>query len=236
MDRTVIITGAAGGLGINIVKQHLNMKDNIYAMDCKITDELKTLADTSEGLKIYSCDIGSTQSVAEAVRDVLAAGRKLDIIYNVAAIYRHEDKVGLENTDLDAGIQMININALGALRVCRAVWPLIQEGTLVVNISSEAGSIGASRRKQEYCYCMSKAALNMGAKILSNELWERSARVISFHPGWMRTAMGGPGALASKYSVSPEESAANIVNIVLNIDEVPRDQMFMTHTGDILPW
>ena len=82
---------------------------------------------------------------------------------------------------------------------------MIQKGSLVVNISSEAGSIGASRRRQEYCYCMSKAAMNMGAKILSNELWKRSARVISIHPGWLRTAMGGPDAFANKYSVSPDE-------------------------------
>ena len=105
-----------------------------------------------------------------------------------------------------------------------------------MNISSEAGSIGGSRRRQEYCYCMSKAAMNMGAKILSNELWKRSARVISIHPGWVRTAMGGPDSFASKYSVSPDESAANIVNIAVNIDDVPRDQMYMSHTGDILPW
>jgi len=205
--RTVIVTGAGRGLGFSITRKHVEMGDRVYAMDCDLTDELKSLAETSERLSIYYCDTGSTESVAEAARDVLAAGKRLDIIYNVAGIFRFEDKTGLEHTDLDAGLQMFNVNALGPLRVCRAVWPLIQEGTLVVNISSEAGSIGGSRRKQEYCYCMSKAALNMGSKILSNELWDRSARVISFHPGWLRTRMGGPDAFASKYSVSPDESA-----------------------------
>ncbi len=236
MGRTIIVTGAGRGLGYNIAKLHLDMKDSVYAMDYKLTDELKSLAEECETLKICRCDIGSTQSVSEAVRDVLAEGRQLDIIYNVAGIYRFEDKVGLGKTDLDAGMQMINVNALGALRICKAVWPLIQKGSLVVNISSEAGSIAGSRRKQEYCYCMSKAALNMGTKVMSNELWERSARIINFHPGWLRTPMGGPDAFASKHSVSPEESASNIVNIALNIGDVPRDQMFMTHTGDILPW
>ncbi|HOQ06646.1 MAG TPA: SDR family NAD(P)-dependent oxidoreductase [Clostridiales bacterium] len=236
MERTIIVTGAGRGLGYSIARKHLDMEDRVYAMDYNLTDELRSLAEASEKLSIYQCDIGSTESVAEAVKDVLAAGRQLNIIYNVAGIYRFEDKTGLEHTDLDAGLHMFNVNALGALRICKAVWPLIQKGTLVVNISSEAGSIGGSRRKQEYCYCMSKAALNMGAKILSNELWDRSARVINFHPGWLRTPMGGPGAFASKHSVSPDESAENIVNIAVNIDEVPRDQMFMTHTGDILPW
>ncbi len=236
MERTIIVTGAGRGLGYSIARKHLDMGDRVYAIDYNLTDELRSLAEASEKLSIYQCDIGSTESVAEAVKDVLAAGRQLNIIYNVAGIYRFEDKTGLEHTDLDAGLHMFNVNALGALRICKAVWPLIQKGTLVVNISSEAGSIGGSRRKQEYCYCMSKAALNMGAKILSNELWDRSARVINFHPGWLRTPMGGPGAFASKHSVSPDESAENIVNIAVNIDEVPRDQMFMTHTGDILPW
>ena len=236
MGRAIIVTGAGRGLGYSITRKHLDMGDRVYAMDYNLTDELRSLAESSERLKICQCDIGATESVSEAVKDVLAEGRKLDIIYNVAGIYRFEDKVGLEQTDLDAGMQMFNVNALGALRICKAVWPLIQEGSLVVNISSEAGSVGASRRKQEYCYCMSKAALNMGTKIHSNELWDRSARIINFHPGWLRTPMGGPGAFASKHSVSPDESADNIVNIAVNIDEVPGDQMFMTHTGDILPW
>ena len=236
MERTVIVTGAGRGLGYNIALKHLNMEDTVYAMDYQLTQELNKIGETSENLKLFNCDISSTESVENAVKDILAAGKQVDIVYNVAGIYKFEDKVGLAGTDLDACMQMYNINAVGALRVCKAILPLLQKGSLVVNISSEAGSIGACRRKQEYAYCMSKAAMNMGTKILSNELWDRSARIINFHPGWLRTAMGGPDAFKSKNSVSPEESAENIVNIALNIDSIPRDQMYMTHTGDILQW
>jgi NAD(P)-dependent dehydrogenase (short-subunit alcohol dehydrogenase family) len=236
MGRTILVTGAGRGLGCSITKKHLGLGDRVYALYRTMTDELKSLTNTSEGLRMYQCDVASTESVAEAVKELLAGEKKLDIIYNNAGVYRFEDKTGLAQIDIDAGLEIININALGALRICKAVWPLIQKGSLVVNISSEAGSIGASRRRQEYCYCMSKAAMNMGAKILSNELWKRSARVISIHPGWLRTAMGGPDAFASKYSVSPDESAANIVDIAVNIDELPADQLFISHTGEILPW
>jgi hypothetical protein len=52
----------------------------------------------------------------------------------------------------------------------------------------------------------------------------------------MRTQMGGKRAEQSPYSVDPEESAENIVSITENIDTIPRDQIYMTHKGDILPW
>ena len=76
----------------------------------------------------------------------------------------------------------------------------------------------------------------MGTKILSNELWDRSARHHQLPSRLAAHTHGRPRSFASKHSVSPDESADNIVNIAVNIDEVPGDQMFMTHTGDILPW
>jgi NAD(P)-dependent dehydrogenase (short-subunit alcohol dehydrogenase family) len=83
---------------------------------------------------------------------------------------------------------------------------------------------------------MSKAAVNMLGNLLSNELWEKEARVLMFHPGWLRTAMGGDRAKSSPFSVEPEESASDIIKCTENIDKIPRDQMYMTHRGDILPW
>ncbi|HEX2947882.1 MAG TPA: SDR family NAD(P)-dependent oxidoreductase [Clostridia bacterium] len=236
MSRNIVITGAGRGLGYSITQKHVDMDDKVYALTRQMTDELEKLAGLSKNLKVLICDIGSTPSVEAAAREILSEGRQIDILYNVAAVYNHEDKVGLAETDLDACMQMYGINAVGALRVCKALLPLIQKGSLVANISSEAGSIGAARRKQEYSYCMSKAALNMGTKLLSNELWDCSARVIAIHPGWVRTRMGGPESFKSKYSVSPEESADGIINIALNIGSIPQDRMFMQYNGEIIQW
>jgi NAD(P)-dependent dehydrogenase (short-subunit alcohol dehydrogenase family) len=236
MNKIIMVTGAGRGLGYNIAMQHLEMGDRVYAYDYRVTDELNALADKYPQLSVYNCDISSTESVTEATKDVLAAGKQVDILYNVAGIFRHEEKVNLEDTNLDDCLSMYNINAVGPLRVCKAALPLLQKGSLIVNISSEAGSIGACRREQEYSYCMSKAALNMGAKILSNYLTKRSVRIISLHPGWMRTAMGGEGAMKSPNSVSPEESARDIIGIALDIDNIPRDQVYMQHNRELLPW
>jgi len=235
MEKIVVVTGAGRGLGYSISVKHVGRGDVVYALARHMTDELAGLAGLSKNLKVSICDISSSQSVANAVKEILTEGKQIDILYNVAGVHNF-DKTGLAGTDLDACMQMYNVNAVGAMRVCKALLPLIQKGSLVVNVSSEAGSIGACRRKQEYSYCMSKAALNMGTKILSNELWDRSARVIAIHPGWVRTSMGGSESFKSKYSVSPEESADGIIDIALNIGGIPQDQMYMRQNGEIMPW
>jgi NAD(P)-dependent dehydrogenase (short-subunit alcohol dehydrogenase family) len=236
MNKVIVVTGAGRGLGHSVVKRHLELQDTIYAFDYQITDALKALAESHKTLKIYRCDISSDKDVVESTKGILQAEKRVDIIYNVAGIFKFEGRVGLAETDMDLCLLMYNINALGAMRICKSLWPLLQKGSLVMNVSSESGSIGAARRTQEYGYGMSKAAMNMGAKLLSNELWTKEARVMNIHPGWLRTEMGGPDAFKSDRSVSPDESAENIVNIALHIDKIPRDQMFMQHTGEILPW
>ena len=236
MNKIVLVTGAGRGLGYNIALRHLSLGDRVYAYDYQITDELRQRSEESDLLSISKCDIGSTASVQEATKDVLAAGKKIDIVYNVAGIFRFEDKVGLAETDLDLCANMYNINAVGALRICKAVLSLLEAGSIVINISSEAGSIGNCQREQEYSYCMSKAALNMGMKIFANAVNKSQIRIMNLHPGWLRTAMGGPGAMASSNSISPYDSAEHIVQIALDMDQIPEDIMYMEHTREPLPW
>lgn len=236
MSRNIVITGAGRGLAFSIAEKHAGMGDDIYALAHQRTEELDRLAASAKNVKVLICDVSSTPSVENAAKAILSEGRRIDILYNVAGVHNPEHNVGLADFDLDACMQMYSINAVGPMRVCKALLPLIQKGSLVVNISSEAGSIAACRRKQDYSYCMSKAALNMGTKLLSNELWDRSARIIAIHPGWVRTRMGGPESFKSKYSVSPEESADGIIRIAVNIGSIPQDQMFMQYNGEILPW
>jgi NAD(P)-dependent dehydrogenase (short-subunit alcohol dehydrogenase family) len=236
MGKIVAVTGSGRGLGYCITKRNLQMGNIVYGLEYQITDDLRELEQEYAGLHVSPCDVGNDESVKEAVRQLLKTESRIDILYSVAGIFTYEGKVGLAKTDLDMSMRMYNVNALGSLRVCREIWPLIQKGTLIVIISSEAGSIGASRRNGEYAYCMSKAAVNMLGKLLSNELWAIGGRVLLCHPGYMRTPMGGERAQQSSVSVDPSESAENIVTIAENIETLPRDQMYMTHKGDILPW
>jgi NAD(P)-dependent dehydrogenase (short-subunit alcohol dehydrogenase family) len=236
MDKIVVITGVGRGLGYCIAKKHLQLGDVVYGLEFQITGELQKLQSENPGLHVSPCDLGDDGSVKNAVRELLASEKKVDIVYSVAGIFTYYSDKGLAATDSETCIKYYNVNTLGTLRLGREIWPLIGKGTLVVIISSEAGSIGAARRKAEYAYCMSKAAVNMLGKLLSNELWEKEARVMLFHPGWLRTQMGGERARQSSASIEPDESADHIVNIALDIDTIPRDQLYMTHQGDILPW
>jgi len=237
MNKSVVVTGAGQGLGYCIVKRHLDSGDHVFALDYKVSEDLRQLSkDNPNRIRIGKCDISSTKEVEETFANFSDEPKTVDVLYNVAGVYSFKDKVGLRQTDMETFTAMYNINAVGALRVCRALWDAFSNGSVIINISSEAGSIGSCWRKQEYAYCMSKAALNMGAKLLSNELEDRGVRVINIHPGWMRTTMGGEKAFASDRSVSPEESARHIVGIASGIDQIPKDRMYMTHTGDPLVW
>ncbi|MCL2717982.1 MAG: SDR family NAD(P)-dependent oxidoreductase [Lachnospiraceae bacterium] len=236
MDKSVVITGAGRGLGFSLVKQHIERGDRVYAYELDLTEELENYARENEKLNIYQCDVASTESVAAATSDMLSREEKIDFIYNNAGIFRFEDRCGLADTDIDASVIMIQVNAVGLLRMCKAVLPKLGEGSMVVNITSESGSIGDNYREVEYMYGMSKAAANMASMIFQKEVEKYGTRVICFHPGWLRSPMSGKYAVDSPYSVSCDESAANIVAYSVNPERIPEGVYFMEHTGKPLPW
>ena len=110
--------------------------------------------------------------------------------------------------------------------------PLLEKGEhkLILNISSEAGSIADCWRESEFAYSMSKAALNMQSKILQNHLKPRGFKILAVHPGWMRTDMGGADA-----DISPDEAAEGIFNLAVkswNLD----DEIYMDYRAQPMRW
>jgi NAD(P)-dependent dehydrogenase (short-subunit alcohol dehydrogenase family) len=101
---------------------------------------------------------------------------------------------------------------------------------LIVNISSEAGSIGDCGRKDDFLYCMSKSALNMQTMILKNLLSPRGFELLAIHPGWLRTDMGGPNA-----ALDPREAAEGIFELTTQ----PRQsgsKTYIDHRGKPIQW
>jgi NAD(P)-dependent dehydrogenase (short-subunit alcohol dehydrogenase family) len=156
----------------------------------------------------------------------------LDVLINNAAVNpRAEYDAPLGKLDFAAVQLAYDVNALGPLRMVEGFLPLLTRGArkLVVNVSSEAGSLRRSWRDRSFGYCMSKAALNMQTTILDRALKDRGFNAIAVHPGWMRTEMGGADA-----DLDPVDCAADMYQLIDRANrETPR---FVQHDGSEFPW
>jgi NAD(P)-dependent dehydrogenase (short-subunit alcohol dehydrogenase family) len=141
-------------------------------------------------------DVTQANSVTAAATAVASRCEGLDVLVNNAAILPEAGRGTIETTNVEVGLQVFDVNSLGPLRVTQAFLPLLRRGQrrLIVNVSSEAGSIADCWRKDDLLYCMSKSALNVQTAILKNALAPEGFQLLAVHPGWMRTSMGGPEA------------------------------------------
>ncbi len=143
---------------------------------------------------------------------------KLDIIVNNAGIWLDRERKMLDdpNFEFESVNKQFQVNAVGVLRIARSFMPLLLlgDGKVMVNISSEAGSIADCYRKREYGYCMSKAAQNMATKILSNAYKEENIKFYAIHPGWMITEQGNAGSTENqKPQQRPQATAEVLVDL-----------------------
>lgn len=237
MKRFVLVTGSGKGLGLHVTKKHLEIGDQLYVLEHTITEELTALQHSfPTSLTVKQCDLGKTDEVTAAMQELADRVTSLDIIYNIAGIFFPSDRVPLVQTDIDRCMLLYNVNALGPLRVLKNAVSLLKSGTVVMNVTSESGSVGDCVRTAEYGYSMSKSAFNMASKIFSNQFAEKGVRIFCYHPGWMKTDMGGEGALLSPTSLSPEEAADAIMDITLHPAQIPPEVMYLDYQKNPLNW
>ncbi len=197
MSRVSMVTGAARGIGLELCRQLLDAGDQVVACPRRPGSEgLDELASSAgDRLRVVPMDVGDPSSVDTAASEIAGQVSHIDLLFNNAAIYP-KDEGGLESLDLDNLIRAFDVNAVGGLRVVRAVLPLMRrgEGKRVINVTSLMGSMGDNSSGGSYAYRMSKAALNMAARNLAHELGREGFISLCVHPGWVQTRMGGPAA------------------------------------------
>jgi len=233
---TVFISGADRGLGLSLVRQFLragfHVFAGLYGPHWPALPELQpAFPDT---LTVVALDVANMDTVRQAVQHVAERTSALDILINNAGVHLEPQRTPLEALDLADGHlgRTMAVNALGPLRLTQQFYPLLSQGSrkLLLNISSEAGSIGACRRDREFAYCMSKAALNMQARLLQNYLGPQGFKVLAIHPGWMRTDMGGREA-----DITPEQAAGGILCLALRHWQAG-DPIYLDYQGHTLQW
>jgi len=228
--KNVLITGASRGLGFTLAEEYAAKGFFVFACARNIeSDRLKSLKEKyNNNISLIPMDVSQTESVEQAAKEVKQTTAYLDIIINNAAVHSEDSGAELELVNLDNCIEVYNINVVGPLRVTKAFVSLLDNGEskVLVNISSESGSISDCRREKEFDYCMSKAALNMESKMLQNYFMRRNIKVLAIHPGWIRTDMGGANA-----DLSPAESAQNIISIIEQNEENLKGPIYIDYTG-----
>lgn len=235
MKGKVLISGASRGLGYELVKTYLEAGFTVYAGVRNLKrdrfNELK--GKYREALQVIIMDVASTESVEAGAAAVKGMTSELDMIINNAGIYPEGGQKVLEEIDVDNFLGTYNINTLGAMRVAREFTGLLEKGSMktLVNISSEAGSIGACHRDKEFDYCMTKAALNMQSVILQNYLRNRGIKVLAVHPGWIRSNMGGSGA-----DLSTSEAAGLVSGVIEKFRKDLNGPVYVDYKGNIFKY
>jgi NAD(P)-dependent dehydrogenase (short-subunit alcohol dehydrogenase family) len=232
MTKSVLITGASRGLGQCLVDRFTAEGWLVFAGHRSLAASSAPVRDVTDRLTLVGLDVRDQASVTRAAKLVSERTRGLDVLLNNAAINpQPEYEAPLGELDFEAIAHTFDVNALGPLRVIQSFLPLLERGAnkLIVNVSSEAGSLQHSWRDRAYGYCMSKAALNMQTTILDRALAPRGIAAIALHPGWMRTDMGGSNA-----TLDPADSARGMYEVIVGAN--PKTPRFVQHDGQPFPW
>lgn len=244
MSRIAMVTGADRGLGLAITANLLTQKWRVFAGQY-MSDwpELNDLANQHpDQLTLVPLDVASESSALNAADLVGQHTSCVDLLINNAGINAiHRERNIRQPQDYDEIHRVYDTNSLGPLRVISAFLPLTDQSTMkrLCFVSSEAGSITRAHRSAWFAYCMSKAALNMGVRLLFNDLRPQGYTFRLYHPGGIRSYIGGSGVKGTRARQEPEEAAIPALAHFLEeyADASTEDQLVMKdHNGQAWPW
>jgi NAD(P)-dependent dehydrogenase (short-subunit alcohol dehydrogenase family) len=218
---TTLITGANRGIGLELARQLKARGDDVIAAVRESSADLEAL-----GVRVVTdVDVTDDESVARLAKAV--ADETLDLLVLNAGVLIGQS---LDNLDFADTLKMFEVNAVGPLRVARALRPQLKDGAKVGIVTSRMGSLADNTSGGSYGYRMSKAAVNAAGVSLAHDLKGAGVSVVLLHPGWVRTDMTGGRGL-----VDTPESAEGLI---ARLDELgPATTGSFKHmNGETLPW
>lgn len=231
MTKTILITGANRGIGLEFTRQCLSSGASVIATcrDPNAASELTSLVDAGDKLQVFQLDVTERDSIHHFASDM--ASHPIDTLINNAGVFGVRGE-SIENVTCDTLQRVMLTNAFGPLELIQAMLPGLKLGhdKLLVSITSRMGSIGDNDSGGRYSYRASKAASNMLMKSLAIDLADEGFHVLSLHPGWVRTDMGGEQA-----PVLPQESVSNMRAIMDDFANYESGGFYHSE-GHKLPW
>ena len=201
--RTVLVTGAAGGLGRSFALGFAARGDRVAVTDV----DLAGLAETARQVEALGVpcwqgrvDVTSPESTAEVAEQVAAWGEgRIDVLVNNAALYAGITRAPIEELDPDEWDRVMAVNAKGPWLMTRAASPHFAAEARVINIASATVFSGSAHWAH---YVASKGAVIALTRVMAKELGARDITVNAIAPGFTLTeASYGHIADAESYGV-----------------------------------
>ena len=230
-------TGRSYALGFNLVRRYLEAGDTVIATVRKPSADIDGLREQyKERLIVATMDLLDTASVNAAAAEVASKVDYIDTLINNAVGVSPDCDLGFFDANLDYITRTVDIIAVGTMRVIKAFYPLLCKapGTaLIMNISSEAGSIERCYRTNMIDYGMGKAALNMATMNLYNTFKkDGKVNIFAVHPGWIRT----DGRADNPAPLSSYEAAGILKDLFAARREDWTGHRFITNEGKDYPF
>jgi NAD(P)-dependent dehydrogenase (short-subunit alcohol dehydrogenase family) len=188
MPRSVVVTGAADGIGRGIASRFARMGDRVALLDYdadKLADTTSELAAHAQVIGIAT-DVRSAAAVDAAIAQAARAHDGVDVAVNNAAVYPNTAVVDMSEAEWD---NVLDTNLKGAFLFLRAsARAMIARGRGGKLCAITSGAYRSARRGAAH-YCASKAGLVLLAQTLALELAEHGINVNVISPGFIEVGL-----------------------------------------------
>ncbi|PNY20396.1 Uncharacterized protein TCAP_07428, partial [Tolypocladium capitatum] len=222
-SRTIVVTGASRGLGLEWVRQLSDDGQNLVVAVVRNPENAKRsdtlLRHNVTVVKGDMSDLDSFSSLAAEISKV--GGGKVDILINNAGVMigtGAEPQTGISKSTLEEWGDQFNINVISLVFFTIALLPFLENGRYkkVVNVASMLGDVSYALARPELqfsSYAVTKAAVTMANAKFHVEFKDKGFTFLALNPGWVNTDLAGKGKGVNA-PLQPEDSIRQCLNFV----------------------
>ncbi len=206
--KTILITGSNRGIGLELVKESLSKNFSVIGTFRNKENSQELFQLNSNNMKLFEMDVVDEKSVLDVSKNI---HKPIDYLICNAGINNGYGGIFDQDHTYEKMLQVLNVNVIGSILTVKHFSKILNKDAKIILISSIMGVQNHSGSSATI-YRASKAAVNNIMISISEEFKSKKITVVSFHPGWVRTDMGGPNA-----TLSTKESASSLIKNFENL-------------------